>query len=50
MYDTFAPETRGNTPDKPGEGVEKGLSLQGIFLWLVLLLIFVEWWVYSNGI
>jgi Ca-activated chloride channel family protein len=50
MYDTFAPETRGNTPDKPGEGVEKGLSLQGIFLWLVLLLIFVEWWVYSNGV
>jgi hypothetical protein len=38
-------------PDKPGGGMEKeGLSLQGIFLWLILLLIFVEWWVYSNGI
>lgn len=49
--DTFVSETQGNMPDKPGGGMEKeGLSLQGIFLWLILLLIFVEWWVYSNGI
>lgn len=35
------------SPQKP---LNTGMNLQGIFLWIILLVLLIEWWVYSNGI
>ncbi len=36
--------------DGAGRRTETGFRLQGILLWVVLALILIEWWVYTNGI
>lgn len=45
-----------NTPaDKPVDAASQkplntGMNLQGILLWIILLVLLIEWWVYSNGV
>jgi len=44
--------TAGSGDNKPAASgkINSGLNLQALFLWSVLVLLLVEWWVYTNGI
>ncbi len=47
---TGVPADAPDGPDTSNSGVETGFSLQVLLLWFALLLLCIEWWVYSNGI
>lgn len=40
-------EANGENSPKP---VNTGMNLQTIFLWLILIVLLIEWWVYTNAI
>ena len=43
-------QNQAGDPGKAAGKVSTGFNLQGLILWAAILLLLIEWWVYSNGV